>query len=182
MYHYLIGIGTKKIECNNQPTLRQLLQNFLYYHVEQRKPKTESAQLVVKNALPLWNKLRYEIRRADKIQSSLITQYEEYLRISKNKVSATSEQRQNRFDFEQKLDRVSDVAKAAPTRHTMVRRAVSDANRQIDETSIVQSRLRSRASLPSLRPSTSASTDQLKRKHVFFMIISSAIIQRIYQI
>lgn len=180
MYHYLIGFGTKKIEGSNQPTFRELLKNFLYYHIEQRKPKSESAALVIKNALPLWKKLKSDIRREDKIQSNLLTEYEEYHRISKNKVSITAEQRQKRFDFEQKLDRVFNVTKTPRTRQTL-RRAISDEHRIIDETPVVESRLRIRGSFPSMQPSTSATTDQLEREFVF-LIIFPMIVQTIYRL
>lgn len=165
MYHFLVGIGEKEIKTNRSatPTLRVLLQHLLYHHLEHRKPLRESIKLVVENAMKIWQKFDFEIRRSDNIEAALIKEYNDYLQISKNQASKTQEQRERRAEFVKKLDIPFNFKKQNPKRSFDVDRNIqSEASTSTSQ--VVETRLRPRESLQLVKQPSAASIDDVKGK------------------
>lgn len=112
MYYYLIGIAKDKISGPTSPTYRDMMQNFLFYHWILKKDKKESAQLVVKNAMILWNNLKIETKEKVKMERTVIKEFDDWHNdIYRHQNAKTEEQKRKRADFKSKLDTVFDAAK-----------------------------------------------------------------------
>lgn len=117
MYYYLVGIAKDKLSDSTSPTLREMMQNFLYYHWISKKSKKESAELVVQNAMTVWNKLNIETRKKDKIELKLMKEFNEWYKdLYKQQKSKTEAQKKKRTNFKEKLDEVFEVSKATSTK------------------------------------------------------------------
>lgn len=117
MYYFLIGIAIEKIPGLKPPTLRQMLQHFLFFHKKMSKNKKESAASVVQNAIVLWEKFNIDVtKRIDKIGEKLIKEYDEWYNLNKMKNKNTFEQVKKRDNFVKKLSKVFEVSKSAPKR------------------------------------------------------------------
>lgn len=119
MYHFLIGKSSHKIIGSTSPTLRQMIQNFLYHHLDLKQSKKESAQIVVKNAIDLWKKLGIQTRDIHKIETKLIRKFDDWNHLHKWKLSNASVQKNKRKNFTSKLDKafyVKETAQKKPAR------------------------------------------------------------------
>lgn len=165
MYNFLIGQSATEIVDATSPSLRQLMQNFLYYHSDLKRSKKQSAQLVVNNAMKLWTEMNIQIRDKHKIEDKLITEYDEWFHLHKLKSSKSDEQKKKRKDFTSKLDKVFDVEKSAPKRPVQPHqrhssggdRSVSQSKKRRLESSsseLTESSLRSRSKPTSTRSDT----------------------------
>lgn len=112
MFHFLIGNASENISSSTTPTLRQILQNFVFYHLELKKSKQESAKLVVENAIVSWNQLNIDMRRKDKIEEKIIKEYDNWFYgLYKLKDTESMVQKEKRANFCVKLDEIFDVKK-----------------------------------------------------------------------
>lgn len=111
MFYFLIGVAKDKIS-GPSPTYREMMQNFLFYHWVLNKNKKESAELVVKNGMVLWNNLNIEVREKAKIEQKLLKEFEDWHNgVYKHRNSKSDEQKKKRANFKIKLDTVFDVSK-----------------------------------------------------------------------
>lgn len=111
--YFLIGIAQEEIRCTRRaPTLRQMLQNFVFYHLEKRKDKKSAASIVMANAMISWNELGMETRRVDKCEAKMIREFDEWMYLSKYHEihSVQSNEMKNRIvRFTNQLDQEFDV-------------------------------------------------------------------------
>lgn len=85
--YYLIGFAKKQIEGPNPPTLRQLLQNAVYYQFELKESLNQSVKLTIQNAMDLWKKLKVPTKRIDHCAEKFRKEYSEWKLIYKNRKS-----------------------------------------------------------------------------------------------
>lgn len=172
MFYFLIGNASENISGSTAPTLRHMLQKFLYYYSELKKSKKESAMLVVDNAIVSWNNLNIETRRRDKIEEKMIKEYDNWHDdLSKNKSKESDTQKQKRADFCSKLDEIFDATKKAPKRPAQFALLSSDPGVSKSKKRLLKSSkltteqsLRSRLSKPFTRGSSevsSATTEEI---------------------
>lgn len=115
--YFLIGPALEKLPILRvPPTLRHLLQNLVYHHLENGETIKNSASLVIKNAIVLWNELNLKTQRRDKCEQKLIKIYDEWCTIVKNENSETISQKTIRKEFSERLDKAFDVI--SPTKIT----------------------------------------------------------------
>lgn len=80
--YFLIGIAEEHMRIislrSKTITLRQMLQNFVFYHLENGESIKEAASSVMKNAMLIWNELGFKAKRIDKCEKKVIKLYNEW--------------------------------------------------------------------------------------------------------
>lgn len=108
--YFLIGSSSSILKVSRKlPTLREILQNFIYHHCENGKTIKDSTSLVLNSALLMWNKRNIAIKRLDKCQNVLKNAYNEWQNFLKNKNSQSDLQKTQRALFIEELDKEFNV-------------------------------------------------------------------------
>lgn len=108
--YFLIGFAENKMRSlRRPPTLRELLQNFLFYHSENGETKKVAASLVIKDAMILWDEFKIQIKRNDKCEDKLVKEYDEWHEIMRKQESQSDFQKNKRAQFIERLDKAFDV-------------------------------------------------------------------------
>lgn len=116
--YYLIGPADQEIRSVRNlrgakpPTLRQVLQNFVYYRFEIGEAVKVAASSVIKNLMIIWNDLQMKTRRVDKCEEKLVKEYNEWYSLSRyqNIHQTQSEKEKQRITtFTERLDVTFDV-------------------------------------------------------------------------
>lgn len=113
--YYLIGTPLSKIDCANNPTLRQLLQNMLFQHYVNKKTIRESVHSVIQSCVPLWKRFEIVTKRNDKLVEKLEDEYKRWQNVAKNHASKTQTQVDIRQKFIERLDKEFEARKFKPT-------------------------------------------------------------------
>lgn len=174
-FYQYIGCSTSEIFCEGSPTLCNLLQNFVFYHNENRRTIHDSATLVINNAMPLWNKLNIETKRVDKCIESLKKWYNKYLEAIKRRNLTTEHQNAKLQVFLDKLNEEFDV-RAAPVK-------TSPTSAQLETFDFVQSDSDVMQLEPVAGPSHQSQASSLPHNKRFrsSKIIASEKIKKIYK-
>lgn len=139
--YFLIGSAQEEIRCTRRPpTLRQILQSFVFYHLEKGENKKSAASSVIKNAMIIWNELEMKTRRVDKCEEKMIKQYDEWMHLSKyhNVHSVQSQQINEQIvRFTDRLDQKFDVefieASATRKQSTGEEMVISETNAEMED-------------------------------------------------
>ena len=106
---WLIGASSSSILCNKLPTLRQVLQYFMFEHVGKRKPVRESARLTVEYLLTFWKRAAIPTTEVKDATESLLRIYNRFLALKKDKSRTSETYIQRRLDFTAELDMTFDI-------------------------------------------------------------------------
>lgn len=108
--YYLIGFAEEDIKnLRRPPTLRQLLQSFVFHHLEMRKPRKEAASSVIKSAMIIWNELGIKTKTVYKCESKLIKEYDEWHHLSRYHNIQKEHLKDRITKFTDRLDMIYDV-------------------------------------------------------------------------
>lgn len=105
---FLIGDTTSQFMENKLPTNKQVLQVLFYNIHHLKKSKKESLALVVKQIKDSWNKASIPMQIDARVQKKLISLYEEYFLVKKNKNLPKNATREKSFC--DKLSQLFNVA------------------------------------------------------------------------
>lgn len=116
--YYLIGAGLEKLTVlRKPPTLRHILQHFMYHHFEKSETINNAASLVIQNAMVAWNQLDVKTQRSDKCEAKLKKEYEKWHNLFRHQNSNSDVQIAKRAEFVERLDETFNVISAeTPTK------------------------------------------------------------------
>jgi len=109
----LIGYPLEHITGARLPSGRDVMRNFVFYHLTLKKTVKESAQLVYAQLTPFWLKSQLPTRRKDHIIKKITDLYAEHCNLMKNDARGNEKDLENQENFSRKLDNLFDVSHAA---------------------------------------------------------------------
>jgi len=109
----LIGYPLEHLTGARLPSGRDVMRNFVFYHLTLKKTVKESAQLVYDQLMPFWLKSRLPTRRKDHIIKKVTDLYKEHCNLMKNAARGNEKDLENQEKFSRKLDNLFDISHAA---------------------------------------------------------------------
>lgn len=109
--YFLIGEAREKlISLRTPPTLRQVLQNFVFHHLEQGEPIKKAASTVIQNTMVIWDQLEIKTKRIDKCEDALKKEYDLWHKLSRSEHSQSDFQKTGRANLINRLDKPFDMS------------------------------------------------------------------------
>lgn len=95
------------------PSGRDIMRNFMYYHVSQNLTINDSAQKVYEQLVPFWLKSHLPTRRKDHVLKKIKDMHAEYRNLMRNQARGNAKDLQNQKEYSEKLDKLFDISHAA---------------------------------------------------------------------
>lgn len=102
--YFLIGCSTKSVICRKPPTLRVLMKNLLFEHLENNVKFDESVKLVIERATDLWEQFAVKSIRRDHLEEKLKAEYKKWQRLKWRKGQITKLYKDECKAFQVRLD------------------------------------------------------------------------------
>jgi hypothetical protein len=109
----LIGHPVEQLTGARLPSGRDVMQNFVHYHLSLKCTINDSAQQVYEQLLPFWLKSNLPTRRKDHVIKKLKDLYAEHAKLMKHKTRNNDKDLENQTQFSEKLDMLFDISHAA---------------------------------------------------------------------
>ena len=109
---YLLGSIEQSITGSKLPSKKQVLQVFLYHHMEQKKTKSDAAMETMKLVEDFWERARIPTQKPQRVKENIIRLYEQWVALKKNKNRTTATQKANEQKFVNSLINLFDIAHA----------------------------------------------------------------------
>ncbi|XP_045104729.1 uncharacterized protein LOC123500125 [Portunus trituberculatus] len=109
---YLLGSLEHSITGTKLPSKKQVLQVFLYHHLQQRKTKNNAAVDTMAVVEEFWKRARIPMQKPQRARENIIRLYEKWVALKKNKNRATATQKANERKFVDSLENIFDIAHA----------------------------------------------------------------------
>lgn len=109
---YLIGHQKKQITGSKLPSKLDCLRVLFYNLRTQKLNLVKSARIVIKECSIFWEKARIPVMRSTNAENKLVTLYNEWKQLSKNKFKDFDNLKQKRESWKDSLDDLFDMAHA----------------------------------------------------------------------
>ena len=110
---FLIGHPLEHLTGARLPSGRDVMRNFVFYHLTLKKTIKDSAQQVYAQLMPFWLKSHLPTRRKDHVIKKITDIYAEYCNLMKNEARGNEKDLENQENFSRMLDNLFDVSHAA---------------------------------------------------------------------
>lgn len=102
--YFLIGCSTESVICRKPPTLRVLMKNLLFEHLENNMKIDESVKLVIDRATDLWDKFAVKTIRRDHLEEKLKAEYKKWQKLKWKKGQIMNSYKDECKAFQVRLD------------------------------------------------------------------------------
>lgn len=110
--YYLIGSVEEVITGSKLPSKKQVLQVFIYHHLQQKKTKKDAAKYTLVEVENFWERARIPVQKPQRAKENILRLYEKWVNLKKNKNRKSKTQKDNETKFADSLDNLFDIAHA----------------------------------------------------------------------
>lgn len=162
--YFLIGAAQENIRSlrhSELPTLRRILQNFMFHHFEKGESVKIAAKSVIESALLIWNEQNVATKRVDNCERKLIKEYNEWHYLSgyqSNHETLPDKIKDQIAKLTDRLDKVFDLK--------LTERSSASASEEMDTSEMDTSEMESSVEMEQVeeQPSSSQSVSGIRKR------------------
>lgn len=144
--YFLIGSSTESVICRKPVTLRVLMKNLLFEHLENNVKIDESVKLVIERATDLWEKFGVKTIRRDHLEEKLKAEYMKWQRLKWRKGQISKLYKDDCKAFQLRLDQTFGLKRG------FIRKIEKNVHDEISESDAMQTQSIELQQFDSLQP------------------------------